>query len=212
MRFAPEALPMVAPFFGAALITSVWAGFAKGGVAVPLALFFLFIGLVLLAFFRDPVRLAPSTRGLVVSPADGRVLTVETLPDGRKHVAIFLSVFNVHVNRVPVSCTVQAVNRVAGSYFHAGTVRAQGNARVDVEALSAYGPVAWRQVSGAIARKISCLLKIGDSVKIGDKFGLIYFGSRMDVFLPESAVLKTERGQNVLAGVSVIAEFPREDT
>jgi phosphatidylserine decarboxylase len=211
MRFAPEAFPIVAPFFGLALAALVWAGYGKSGVAVPLAVFCVFLGLVLLAFFRDPVRHTPVGSGLVVSPADGKVLTVETLPDGRKHVKIFLSVFNVHVNRVPVTCTVQTVSNIPGSYFHAGSERAEGNARVDVEATSEYGSVAWRQVSGAIARKISCKLNGGERVKAGDRFGLIYFGSRMDVFLPASAVLKAEVGQNVLAGESVIAEFPKED-
>jgi phosphatidylserine decarboxylase len=211
MRFAPQAIPIVAPFFGAAIITLVWAVMGRSGLAVTLTVVLAFLGLVLLAFFRDPVRDVPQGSNLVVSPADGKVMTVETLPDGRKHVKIFLSVFNVHINRVPISGTVREVKRIPGTYFHAGTERADGNARVDVEAQSAFGPVAWRQVSGAIARKISCLLQAGETVKTGDKFGLIYFGSRMDVYLPASAVLKAQVGTMVAAGVSVIAEFPEKD-
>jgi phosphatidylserine decarboxylase len=211
MRFAPESLPIVAPFFGLALLTFVWAAIGRSGTATTLGVVCAVLGLALLMFFRDPLRHTPGGEGVVVSPADGRVIAAETLPDGRKHVVIFLSVFNVHVNRVPISGTVQGVIRVPGSYFHAGTPRAAGNARVDVEAQTAFGPVAWRQVSGAIARKISCLLKRGDTVKTGERFGLIYFGSRMDVFLPPSAILKTEPGLRVLAGESVIAEFPTKD-
>ena len=212
MRFAPESLPIIAPFFGLALLCFVWAAISTSGVATPIGIVCGVLGLALLMFFRDPARRPPAGEGAVVSPADGKVMTTEVLLDGRKHISIFLSVFNVHVNRVPVSGTVQGVNRIPGTYFHAGTARAAGNARVDVEAVSAYGPVAWRQVSGAIARKISCLLKRGDTVKTGDRFGLIYFGSRMDVYLPPSAMFRTEPGRKVLAGESLIAEFPTKDT
>ncbi|HEY3294354.1 MAG TPA: phosphatidylserine decarboxylase [bacterium] len=211
MRFAPEAFPIVAPFFGLAVAALIWVGVSRSTLAITLAAVFAFLGLVLLAFFRDPVRHTPQGQGIVVSPADGKVLAVESLPDGRKHVAIFLSVFNVHVNRVPFSSQVQVVNNIPGSYFHAGSERASGNARVEVQAESVYGPVGWRQVSGAIARKIACGLKSGDRVKTGDRFGLIYFGSRMDVYLPASAELLAQPGQVVHAGESVIAKFPTED-
>ena len=161
MGFAREAWPIVAPFLIAGVLVLLLAGFTHSGTAAWCGVVVLLIGLILLAFFRDPVRRVPSGEGLVVSPADGTVLKAETLSDGRKHLAVFLSVFNVHVNRVPISGNVQSVNRTPGTYFHAGTTRAEGNARVDVEAVSSYGPVAWRQVSGSIARKIACGLKIG---------------------------------------------------
>jgi phosphatidylserine decarboxylase len=144
----------------------------------------------------------------VVSPADGKVIITETLPEGRKHVAIFLSVFDVHVNRVPIAGEAERVTVTPGAYFHAGSLRAAGeNARVDVVAKSAFGPMAWRQVSGSIARKISCRLKSGDTFQTGQRFGLIYFGSRMDVFLPASAAITTVKGNRVRAGESVIATF-----
>jgi phosphatidylserine decarboxylase len=146
-----------------------------------------------------------------LSPADGKVMLAETLPDGRRHVAIFLSVFNVHVNRAPVSGSILKVTRTPGTYFHAGTPQASGNARIEVEAESAYGPVQWQQMSGLVARKISCYLKPGDRVRAGDKYGLIYFGSRMDVYLPPAARLVTEPGRRVAAGETVIAEFSTEE-
>jgi phosphatidylserine decarboxylase len=210
MRFASESLIIVGPVFALSALLAVWGLWGRSGVVVWSAASVAFIGLVLLAFFRDPDRHSPAGEGWVVSPADGKVLAAETLADGRRHVKIFLSVLDVHVNRVPVSGTIQTVTRRAGSYFHAGSARAEGNARVDVEALSPYGPVGWRQVSGSIARKISCRLSTGDRVTCGDKFGLIYFGSRMDVYLPASATLRTQPGLRVRAGETVIAQFPNE--
>ena len=211
MRFAREAWPIVLPVLALAVSSFLCVAFLHNHAMLVPAIIFSIIGLVLLSFFRDPARRVPDGVGKVVSPADGKVLRTETLADGRKHVAIFLSVFNVHVNRVPYSGQVDNVTQIPGAYFHAGTERAEGNARVDVQAHSDHGPVAWRQVSGAIARKIACSLKSGDRVKTGDRFGLIYFGSRMDVFLPACAVIVAKPGEKVLAGESVIAEFPTKE-
>jgi phosphatidylserine decarboxylase len=207
MRFASESLIIVLPVFVLALIAGLWGWFGRGTSAYVLATALLVIGAALLAFFRDPVRHTPQGTGLVISPADGKVMLAETLPDGRRHVAIFMSVFNVHINRAPLTSEIQQVINTPGTYFHAGTERAAGNARVDVLAQSEYGPVVWRQTSGLLARKISCRLKAGDRVRTGDKFGLIYFGSRMDVFLPPSARLVIEPGRNVKAGETIIAQF-----
>lgn len=165
-------------------------------------------GFLILLFFRDPERRSPADPRAVVSPADGKVIVSETMADGRKHVAVFLSVFDVHVNRTPIAGEATRITVTPGAYFHAGSLRAGGeNARVDVEAVSRFGSVSWRQVAGAIARKISCCLKPGQTFQAGERFGLIYFGSRMDVYLPASAELKISKGQRVLAGESVIATF-----
>lgn len=211
MRFASEALAFVAPVAAVAAVLLAWGIWGRSGAALGWGIALGVVALALLAFFRDPARSAPAGEQLVLSPADGKVLLAETLPDGRKHVAIFLSVFDVHVNRAPVSGTVVEVVRTPGTYFHAGSERAGGNARVDVRTQTSYGPVQWRQVSGLIARKISCSLKPGDRVRAGDRVGLIYFGSRMDVFLPPVAELATQPGRRVVAGESVIAQFPTEE-
>jgi phosphatidylserine decarboxylase len=212
MRFASEAWGVVGPIFGAALAAAIW-GLASHSVSgITLALILMALSGLTLAFFRDPARRPPGDERLVVSPADGRVLVAETLPDGRKRVGIFLSLLDVHVNRAPVSGTVTRVTRTAGTYFHAGSLRGEsGNARVEVEAGTPFGVVSWRQLSGMLARKISCRLAAGEAVQRGDRFGLIYFGSRMDVWLPASAQLQVEVGRRVQGGESVIANFPTQE-
>ena len=208
MKFAPEGWQLVSPLSALAVVVMVWGLFSRSGVLLWIGAGVLLVSLLVLLFFRDPERHPPSHPRSVVSPADGKVIVAETLPDGRKHVAIFLSIFDVHVNRVPIGGEAERITVTPGAYFHAGSLRAGGeNARVDVEARSAFGPVAWRQVSGAIARKISCRLKSGDTFQTGQRFGLIYFGSRMDVFLPASATIATSMGNHVRAGESVIATF-----
>jgi phosphatidylserine decarboxylase len=212
MHFAPESVKIVLPVFIGAAFVLVWAvvirSFGVGIVGAVMGV----LGFTLLAFFRNPERAVPTDETVVVAPADGRIIEANLLPDGRRHVAIFLSVFNVHVNRAPVTARVTAVTTTPGTYFHAGSERAaQGNARVDVEGTTDYGPVAWRQVSGVLARKISCRLQAGDDVRRGDVFGLIYFGSRMDVFLPPCATLAATVGRHVRAGETVIARFEREE-
>jgi phosphatidylserine decarboxylase len=208
MKFAPEGWQLVSPLSALAVVVMIWGLFSRSHVPLWIGAGVLVLSFVVLLFFRDPERHSPSDPRAVVSPADGKVIITETLPDGRKHVAIFLSVFDVHVNRVPIGGEAERITVTPGAYFHAGSLRAGGeNARVDVEARSAFGAVAWRQVSGSIARKISCRLKNGDTFQTGQRFGLIYFGSRMDVFLPASAAIATSKGKRVHAGESVIATF-----
>ncbi len=213
MKFAPEGWALFSPISAVAAVALI-AGLVSR--VAPLLWMGVVVGIlsfVVLLFFRDPERTPPADPLAVVSPADGKVIVSETLADGRKHVAIFLSVFDVHVNRAPTSGKVTEIVNTPGAYFHAGSLRAAGeNARVEVSAETPYGPVTWRQVSGAIARKISCRLKPGDTFQIGDRFGLIYFGSRMDVYLPPAARLAVEKGARVLAGESAIAAFTKEES
>jgi phosphatidylserine decarboxylase len=208
MRFAPEAVGAVLPLFVAGLLLLVWGIAGRSPTPLGIGVVLCLIAGLLLFFFRDPERSAPPGENLVLAPADGRVICCQKLPDGRKHVAIFLSLFDVHVNRAPVSGCVRRVSRTSGRHSHAGSARADlGNERVDVEAETPFGPVSWRQVAGMLARRISCRLTEGDNFERGARFGLIYFGSRMDVFLPPSAELKTEIGRRVRAGETVIAQL-----
>lgn len=212
MKIAQEAVGAIGPIAGVVVLLLLWGIPAKNNVVLTLAALLGLLGLFTLAFFRDPERTPPSGQGCVVAPADGKVIVADSLSDGRKHVAIFMSVFDVHVNRTPLAGTVNEVIRTPGRYFHAGTDRAaEGNARVEVEAETEFGEVSWRQVSGLIARKISCRLKHGDMFQLGERFGLIFFGSRMDVYLPSSAIIQVKVNQCVRAGESVIAQFPTED-
>lgn len=212
MRFAPEALSAVVPVFLMGVLILVEGLLAKSAWVLSFSGVAVLLSMGLLLFFRDPIRITPPGDDWVVAPADGLVIACETLPDGRKHVAIFLSIFDVHVNRTPVAGRVRQVRPTKGSHHHAGSERANGcNERVDVEADTPFGIVSWRQVAGMLARKISCRLKPGDEFTRGSSFGLIYFGSRMDVFLPSSVELKTAVGNRAKAGESVIARFMKKD-
>jgi phosphatidylserine decarboxylase len=213
MTFARESFPIVAPFAMVCVAALVWSYYRGGTGMFYTGLSFGLVGFILLLFFRDPERTIPIGNGLITSPADGTVLLSEILPDGQRHVAIFMSVFNVHINRTPVTGKVERVTNIPGRYFNAATNEAAaGNARVEVEASTQYGTVIWRQVSGAIARKIACRLKPGDVFQQGERYGLIYFGSRMEVFLPASAELLVKPDQKVRAGETLIAKFTVETT
>lgn len=209
MHFAREAWPLVVPplLIGVGLLTAsvlldeLWLG-ALGVLLVGLS-----FGILL--FFRDPDRKVPADSESVVAPADGVVVEVEMLPNGRKFVAVFLSVFNVHVNRSPFCGVVTSVVAKPGTYRHANSREgAIGNARVDVELESPAGVIRFSQLSGLVARKISCRVRPGDSLATGERFGLIYFGSRMEIELPPSATIMVTAGLKTRAGETVIAKLP----
>lgn len=213
MRFAPEAVGIIVPIVILGAVLTLWGLLGRNLVPVMSGAVVIGLAAVLLLFFRDPQRQIPDGEHRVVAPADGRIIVSETLPDGRKHIAIFLSVFNVHVNRTPVAGRVVRIAKTKGAHHHAGSEQADvSNERVDVDAITPYGGVSWRQVAGLLARRISCRLKESDEFTRGVPFGLIYFGSRMDVFLPSAATLTANVGWKVKAGETVIAEFMRKDS
>jgi phosphatidylserine decarboxylase len=174
-------------------------------VPVLLATFFLW-------FFRDPSRTIPDGPGLIVSPGDGKVEEaewIETTAGSRLRVTIFLNVFDVHVNRVPVGGTVTLVEYRKGEFLNAmkpeSAVRnEQTLITVDAGAYS----VSFKQIAGLLARRIVCNLKTGDRVERGQRMGLIKFGSRVDVLMPAEVNLKVRVGQRVKGGSSVLAEMP----
>lgn len=167
-------------------------------------------------FFRNPPRFVPGDERTVVAPADGRVMQAGDfeLPDGSKakRVAIFLSVFNVHVNRMPVAGRVLAVERSGSGYRAAFRADADAtNVRCDLQLETARGErVVVSQITGWIARRIVCHPLPGEWVERGARYGLIRFGSRTDVVLPASAELRVRRGEVVKGGSSVLAQLPRE--
>jgi len=180
------------------------------------------IGLILsiwcIFFFRDPIRFVPVGDNLIVSPADGMVQNIEevipptSLDMGNKkrtRVSIFLSVFNVHVNRVPATGTIKKLHYYSGKFFNASLDKAsEFNERQEVLMVMPNGKeVAFSQIAGLIARRIVCDLKEGQEVKAGEKFGIIRFGSRMDVYLPEGIKPMVTIGQTMIAGESIIADL-----
>jgi len=181
---------------------------------------FCLLGLTLFVacFFRNPPREIPAGEHRVVAPADGRVIDVAEIEgrDGRKwlRIGIFLSVFNVHVNRCPLAGRVVAVERGGQSFLAAFNPRAETeNVRCALTLETAAG-VRFQvvQISGWIARRIVCHPQIGEWVRRGDRYGLIRFGSRTDVLLPAGAVARVEARDRVRGGSTIIAELePTED-
>lgn len=195
----------------------VLAGVA-GALGLP-GVGFALLGVTLFVafFFRNPMRLLPGDERTVVAPADGRVLEAGEieLKDGSRaqRVAIFLSVFNVHVNRAPLAGRVLSLER-GGSAFRAAFNRRaeQDNVRLDMTLETARGErVVVSQITGLIARRIVCHPEIGEWVERGARYGLIRFGSRTDVVLPATAELRVRRGDPVRGGSDVIAQLPRDE-
>jgi phosphatidylserine decarboxylase len=180
-----------------------------GGLLLGLTVFVAF-------FFRNPPRLAPGDERTVVAPADGRVLEAGEVecPDGSKakRVGIFLSVFDVHVNRAPIAGRVVAVARGGRRYLAAFDRRAQAeNVRCEMTLETLRGErIGVAQIAGLVARRIVCHPRVGEWVERGTRYGLIRFGSRTDVVLPMTAELRVQRGDRVRGGSSVIAELPRD--
>jgi phosphatidylserine decarboxylase len=169
---------------------------------VVLALFFLW-------FFRDPERKIPQGAGLIVSPADGLVTEaewVETTGGSRLRVSIFLNVFNVHVNRNPISGTVKVVNYRQGGFMNAMNPESVlANEQTMIVIAGDGYEVAFKQIAGLLARRIVCNLKEGDHVVRGARMGLIKFGSRCDVLMPAEANLLVKVGSKVTGGSTVLA-------
>ena len=185
----------------------VWRLTGAWGWAVPPFMLALF----LLWFFRDPRRLAPQDDGLVVSPADGKlteVVRVRTEDGDRIRLSIFMSVFDVHVNRSPIAGTVGRVVYRKGKYLNAlNPASAVENEQNTVTILGNGCDVTFRQIAGLLARRIVFRPQVGDVVQRGARVGLIKFGSRVDVWLPASARLRVVSGQRVKGGSSVLAEL-----
>ena len=177
------------------------------------------IGLVvtfcICGFFRDPDRVIPVAKGVVVSPADGKVIAASVVDNSpflggeAMKISIFMSVFNVHVNRVPYSGRVKEIDYYPGKFFSANLDKAsQQNEHNAVSIEMENGkPLCVVQIAGLIARRIICHLQPGDPVLRGQRFGLICFGSRLDVYLPTDIKLKSAVGDKVKAGTSILGEF-----
>jgi phosphatidylserine decarboxylase len=206
--------PFIA-LFAAATLLFWW-------LATPLGL----LGLVLTAwcvyFFRDPARVTPDRAGLVISPADGVVQMIQpAVPPAElgldqrplNRVSIFMNVFNVHVNRCPVDAEVVALAYRPGKFFNAALDKAsEHNERQSVHFRTAEGVnFCVVQIAGLVARRIKCDLTAGKKVRAGERFGIIRFGSRVDVYLPEGVQPQVCVGQTTVAGETVLADTRSEE-
>ncbi|MDR1333035.1 MAG: phosphatidylserine decarboxylase [Holosporales bacterium] len=200
---------------GAAVLTLILAGFSA-----KLALVGIVLTLFCAFFFRNPKRVVPSDENLIVSPADGTVcgVVLETPPvelglgeEQRYKISIFLSLFNVHVNRLPVSGKVRSVMYHPGSFVNASLDKAsvlnERNAIVVEVNGDSNNAMAFVQIAGMIGRRIICEIHEGQDVSKGEIFGMIRFGSRCDVWLPVGAIPQVCNGQTMVAGESVLADM-----
>jgi phosphatidylserine decarboxylase len=193
-----------------AFLFSVWLGV----ILLPLTLW-------CVAFFRDPDRITPDEPGLIICPADGRLLpVVDAVPPlelglgqrARPRLSIFMNVFNVHVNRNPISGAVIAKSYRPGKFFNASFDKAsihneRMSLRVRPEGDDGTHDLAVVQIAGLVARRIVCDLVQGQGVRRGQRFGIIRFGSRVDVYLPPATTVLAQEGQFVRAGETILARF-----
>jgi phosphatidylserine decarboxylase len=205
----PEGYPFIGVFALVSLVLFIlWA--PLGWIGTVLTLWCAY-------FFRDPPRVTPLGRGLVVSPADGRVslvanavpppeLGLGTVPLPR--VSVFMSVFDCHVNRTPVTGRIERIVYTAGKFLNADLDKAsEDNERNGFVIAAESGRIGVVQIAGLIARRIVCWTKEGQELTAGERIGMIRFGSRVDVYLPAGAVALVSEGQTSLAGETVIADL-----
>ena len=180
-----------------------WELLAIGGIVTLMILFTIY-------FFRNPEREIPQGKGIVVSPADGRIVSVKQISSPFSHsrltnVTIYLSLWNVHINRIPVSGKVTMINYQPGHFYPAFEPKASDrNEHTIIEIKSKAGLFYIKQIAGMIARRIVCRLQVGDTVTLGEEFGMIKFGSRVEFYLPLSVNVRVNRGDKVRAGETII--------
>jgi len=179
-------------------------------ISIFVLLFFLFT----LNFFRDPARTSPIGEKYIISPADGEVIKIEQIEEEKfikgnsVMISIFMSPLNVHVNRNPIDGNVGYYQYVSGEYFAAFEDKASlKNEQTHIGIENKFGKVFFKQIAGFVARRIICTLKVGDSVKAGTRFGMIQFGSRVDVYLPATAKINVKMNEKTVAGETILAEF-----
>ena len=197
------------PFLAIAVAIAALATYFGGGWW---SLLLWLVALFVLQFFRDPAREIPQQADAVLSPADGRIVKVERTQDEYLKreaikISVFMNVFNVHSNRIPVDGTIQNIQYFAGKFFNADLSKASlENERNALVIKTVHGQdVTCVQVAGLIARRILCYVKAGDRVTRGQRYGFIRFGSRVDVYLPLSATVKVAIGDKVSATSTILA-------
>jgi len=220
----PAGLPFIGIFVLVAIVLSI-IGEVFGFVGLILVLWCVY-------FFRNPVRVTPVREGLIVSPADGivQMIVEESLPselddckgqgdalcDAEKvtRVSVFLNVFDVHVNRIPADGEIKKVVYRPGKFFNASLDKASVDNERSTVLMKLNGhdsSIAFVQIAGLIARRIICKLTVGQNVKAGSVYGLIRFGSRVDIFLPLGVAPLVSVGQRMIGGETVIADFKSDE-
>lgn len=209
-----EGYPFIAVFAVIALLAGAFAGETAFWICLLLTAWCVY-------FFRNPERYTPTTPGLIISPADGMVQSVvradppaELEANGKPmvRISVFMNVFDVHVNRIPISGRIIRSDYRPGKFLNASLDKASiDNERQSVLMEAANGtPVAFVQIAGLVARRILCDLEDGQEVQAGERFGMIRFGSRVDVYVPEDTPVLVSVGQRAVAGETVLADMTGE--
>jgi phosphatidylserine decarboxylase len=204
-------------FYGAGLLIA--AGLVFWLTSWPWALVPVLLAAFFLWFFRDPQRTVPIGPGLIVSPGDGLVtqtVRIETPEGPRQRISIFLSVFDVHVNRSPIGGTITGVRYQKGKYLNAMNPASADQNEQNVVTVRGDGAdagceVVFKQIAGLLARRIVFIPKMGSAIGRGERVGLIKFGSRVDVVIPAEAELRVKPGVRVKGGASILAALPAAD-
>ena len=197
------------PFIILSLVTTVFVAFFGIGW---LTILFAFITFFIIWFFRNPERYFREEEKVLISPADGKVIKIEdvevngTISGRFKKISIFMNVFNVHVNRAPYSGKIETINYHEGKFFSANLDKASlYNERNEVMIRAEDGRRVWMvQIAGLIARRIVCWVNVGANIRRGERFGLIRFGSRVDVYLPEDSQISVKLRDKVKSGQTVL--------
>lgn len=206
-KFAPEGFPFIAFFSVLTVVFFLASG--KWFALIPLILTFF-----MAYFFRDPERNIPEGDNIFVSPADGKVIVVKNINEDRHlksasvQISIFMSPLNVHVNRAPCDGVVESVVHTPGKFLSAFKPEASlQNENIAMLFNTKHGRILIRQVAGFVARRAVCRAKTGDILKKGQRYGIIKFSSRLDVYLPEDTKIRINSGDKVKAGETVIGEL-----
>jgi phosphatidylserine decarboxylase len=209
LLFIAIAAVIAAGAFGLAINRRSWGLWLAAVVLLLIALWVAY-------FFRDPERMGDRGASLVVSPADGKLIMITEVDEpsfvkGRAiRLSIFMNVFNVHVNRYPVDGVVRYVHYNEGKFFNAAAEKSSlENEQMSVGIETPRYRVLVRQIAGLIARRIVTYSKVGETVKQGDRMGIIRFGSRVDVFLPPGSTVRAKLGDATTAGVTILADLPK---
>jgi len=209
LLFIAIAAVVAASAFGFAISRRSWGLWLAAFVLLLLALWVAY-------FFRDPERVGDRGASLVVSPADGKLIMITDVDEpsfaqGRAiRLSIFMNVFNVHVNRYPVDGVVKYIHYNKGKFFNASAEKSSlENEQMSVGIETGGHRVLVRQIAGLIARRIVTYSKLGETVRQGDRMGIIRFGSRVDLFLPPGSTVRVKLGDVTTAGVTILGELPR---
>jgi phosphatidylserine decarboxylase len=214
VRLAPEGWPFILPGW-TLVVLGAWVARGSPWLWVPEALLFL-LAVWLVVFFRDPERAGPRGDQFLLAPADGKIVEIAVVDEPMylqtraTRVSIFMSVFDVHVNRYPATGTIELVRYHKGKFLHAASDKASlDNEQASVGVHTTRGRVLVRQIAGLIARRIVTDGKVGERAAQGARLGMIRFGSRVDVFVPAAPGphVRVQVGERALAGATVLAEY-----